>query len=254
MGSEQRLRIGAGLIGLVGAGILCGIASAQDFPSRNIELLSNIPLSGFALSPENGNDCWGHTSPSGREYALMGLSNSVAFVEITDPRLPRIVAQIPHTNSLWAGIKTYRGYAYIVNESGGGMQVVDMTRIDEGIVSLLPYSSPEFRTAHTIAVDEESGYLYVAGARPGNTGMRVYSLEDPASPRYLGAAGRVYFHEVTPATYTEGPYAGRQIVFACAGFDGLEIWDVTNKAAMTRLSGISYPQQRYTHQAWPSED
>jgi choice-of-anchor B domain-containing protein len=134
------------------------------------------------------------------------------------------------------------------------MQVVDMTRIDEGIVSLLPYSSPEFRTAHTIAVDEESGYLYVAGARPGNTGMRVYSLEDPASPRYLGAAGRVYFHEVTPVTYTEGPYAGRQIVFVCAGFDGLEIWDVTNKAAMTRLSGISYPQQRYTHQAWPSED
>ncbi len=243
--------IGTGLIAL---GAMCGGASAQDFPSRNIELLSNIPLSGFAFAPGNGNDCWGYTSPSGREYALMGLSNSVAFVEITDPRLPRIVAQIPHTNSLWAGIKTYRGHAYIVNEAGGGMQVVDMTRIDEGVVALLSYSSPEFSTAHTIAVDEASGYLYIAGARPGNTAMRVYSLENPESPRYIDSAGRVYFHEVTPVTYSEGPYAGRQIVFACAGTSGLEIWDVTNKSAMTRLSAISYSQQRYTHQAWPSED
>lgn len=64
----------------------------------------------------------------------------------------------------------------------------------------------------------------------------------------------MYFHEVTPVTYTSGPYAGRQVVFACAGFSGLQIWDVTNKAAMVRLSSATYPQLRYTRQAWPIED
>ena len=96
--------IGTGLIAL---GAVCGGALAQDFPSRNIELLSNIPLSGFAFAPGNGSDCWGYTSPSGREYALMGLSNSVAFVEITDPRLPRKTQEGMLDNPAWSAHYLY---------------------------------------------------------------------------------------------------------------------------------------------------
>ena len=36
-------------------------------------------------NPNNGNDCWGFVSPSGREYALMGTSSGTAVVEITNP-------------------------------------------------------------------------------------------------------------------------------------------------------------------------
>lgn len=77
-------RVWAGAVWM--AASVIGSASAQLYPANIVELLSNIPLAGFTGAPGNGNDCWGLTSPSGREYALMGRSNSVALVEITNPR------------------------------------------------------------------------------------------------------------------------------------------------------------------------
>ena len=47
------------------------------FQSSNINLKSWLPLNSFPGYPgtsANGADCWGYRSPSGREYALMGLS------------------------------------------------------------------------------------------------------------------------------------------------------------------------------------
>ncbi|MHC4447796.1 MAG: hypothetical protein ACYSXF_08465, partial [Planctomycetota bacterium] len=81
---------GPGLVAPVGA----------QFASENVQLKSWIDLPTFGAT--SGNDCWGYTSPSGREYALMGVRIALAVVEITDPENPVIVAQIPHPNSLWA--------------------------------------------------------------------------------------------------------------------------------------------------------
>ena len=51
------------------------------FPSDNVTLLSHIPADAFPGSPARGNDCWGYVSPSGREYALMGMRNALNVVE-----------------------------------------------------------------------------------------------------------------------------------------------------------------------------
>src|SRR5215203_4964805 len=62
------------------------------FPSRDVMLLSWLSLGDFGLAPsENGNSCFGYTSPSGREYAIFGHSQGTAFVEITQPANPVIV-------------------------------------------------------------------------------------------------------------------------------------------------------------------
>jgi len=74
------------------------------FDFENVILHAWLDLSDFG-NPSNGNDCWGYTSPSGREYALMGLSNKMTVVEITDPSNPVIIDSISHSNSLWAGAK-----------------------------------------------------------------------------------------------------------------------------------------------------
>ena len=60
------------------------------FDSENVLLQTWMDLGDFG-NPSNGNDCWGYTSPSGREYALMGLSNAMAVIEITDPTNPSII-------------------------------------------------------------------------------------------------------------------------------------------------------------------
>ncbi|NIQ84227.1 MAG: regulator, partial [Acidobacteria bacterium] len=61
-----------------------------------------------------GNDCWGYTSPSGREYALMGIRNAMVIVEVTTPASPQIIASIPHIDTLWCDVKVYGTRAYVV--------------------------------------------------------------------------------------------------------------------------------------------
>ena len=66
--------------------------AVAQFDSEGIELYRHFDLGAFGAN--SGNDCWGYVSPSGREYALAGLSNKVGIVEITDPNASVIVATI----------------------------------------------------------------------------------------------------------------------------------------------------------------
>jgi choice-of-anchor B domain-containing protein len=239
---------------------------AASFPSSGILLKSWIPLNNFAGSPTSGNDCWGYVSPSGREYAIMGLSNGTAFVEITDPSSPVIAGLITGPNSLWRCMKVYGAYCYAGSEGGGGVQVMDMTNID-GTNTALPRVSlattittgGNSQATHTLAIDTASGYLYRAGG--GSNGIRIYDVKtNPANPTFVGQWNNVYVHEAQVVTYTSGTYAGKQIAFCCGGSNGgnvntgLYIVDVTNKAAPVQLSYTTYPNARYCHQSWLSND
>ena len=48
-------------------------------------------------------------------------------MRITDPRNPVVVADIADASSTWSDIKVYDQYAYNVNETTGGMQIIDLT-------------------------------------------------------------------------------------------------------------------------------
>ncbi|HRI44288.1 MAG TPA: choice-of-anchor B family protein [Fimbriimonadaceae bacterium] len=231
--------------------------SAQ-YTSSKVSLYSQINLTTFDAS--SGNGCWGYVSPSGREYAIMGLSNKAAFVEITNPASPVWVTSVAHSSSQWADIKTYGRYCYVVTEaSGSGIQVIDMANIDQGSVTLvrtiLPPVGPG-RT-HTIFVDTESGFLYTCGSRENSGWTTIWSLADPSNPQKVGppsVSGGDYVHECQVKTYTTGPAAGRQIMYACGANRGLEIFDVTDKNNTFLIRRITYPGVAYCHQGWLSED
>ncbi len=43
-----------------------------------------------------GNDIWGWADPmTGREYALMGMTDGTAFVDVTDPDNPAVLGKLP---------------------------------------------------------------------------------------------------------------------------------------------------------------
>ncbi len=254
-----------------GAGYRMGqdaMRGSPAFASDGVTLLSWLPLPEFG-NHSSGNDCWGYVSPSGREYALMGLEKGTGFVEITDPTDAQIIAVMTGPTSLWRDIKTYQSYAYAVSEGGGGIQVFDLSQIDDGIVTELPsVNTPAGTTGktHNVAIDEVSGFLYRCGG--DSNGLRIYSLANPAAPVYSVSWSDRYVHDVQVVTYTSGPYAGKQIAFACAGFNGgsvspgLDIIDVTNKAAVDdpgdgELLANNYNYDAlaaYSHQAWLSPD
>ncbi len=232
---------------------------AVDFPKSQVTLMSWLPLGEFGPQHTTGNDCWGYVSAGGREYALVGLSHGTGFVEITDPGNPNIVGVIDGLGSLWRDIKVYRNHAYIVTEGGSGIQVVDMSQIDAGILTQRAYVDPvDSPWTHNVAVDTDSGFLYRCGG--DENGLRIYSLANPDAPVKVAEWQDRYVHDVQVVTYTSGPYAGRQIAFACSGFNGgsvntgLSILDVTDKSAIQVLANYEYPNGAYSHQGWLSAD
>ncbi|MDP6939080.1 MAG: choice-of-anchor B family protein [Planctomycetota bacterium] len=236
-----------------------GGTAYSAFNSQNVTLQAWMPLNQID-NAANGNDCWGYTSPSGREYALMCTSSGTNFIEITDPTNPVLVKHISGPNSLWRDVKTYQDFAYAVSEGGSGIQVMKMTNIDNGNVTLVNTIDDVGTSAtHNVAINTDSGYLYRLGG--DSNGARIYNLNaNPANPQYVGSWNSRYIHDAQIITYASGPYAGREVMFACGGFNngwsstGLTIVDVTNKGNMQTLDQVYYSNPGYSHQGWLSSD
>ena len=235
------------------------LGAGPDFPRDNMVLLAWLPLNELAPNLSNANDCWGYVSPSGREYAIIGTNRGTGFVEITNPTCPNLIAFIDGPVKLWRDIKVFQHYAYAVSEGGGGIQVFDLAQVDDGLVSLVnTVNDVGTDKSHNVAIDTTSGFLYRCGG--GDNGLRIYSLSDPVNPTFVGQWVDRYVHDAQIHTFTSGPYAGRQIAFCCAGFNGgstmtgLSIVDVTDKDNIFVISHYEYPNGNYSHQGWLSDD
>ncbi|VAX36297.1 hypothetical protein MNBD_PLANCTO03-551 [hydrothermal vent metagenome] len=238
-----------------------GDDNSRAFASQNMSLLAHLTLADFPGGSTSGNDCWGYVSPSGREYAIMGLERGYGFVEVTDPSNPVIVGYVSGPSSLWHDIKVIGDRAYGVSEGGSGIQVIDLSDLDNGNVSLVRNKTQQGHSStHNIVANPDSGYLYLVGANIQNGGLVAVSTADPDDPIIVGAWNTMYVHDAQVVSYDSGPYAGREIAFCLSGFSsgwsqtGLRIVDVTDKNNMFTMATVSWSGARYAHQGWLSED
>jgi len=143
-----------------------------------------------------------------------------------------------------------------VNETGGGIDVVDLAEVDEGIVRLVQRSTVSgVRTVHNIFINEASETLYLAGSNLNGGTLIALDLADPENPVLAGLyRNGPYVHDLQVVTYEDGPFAGREIAFCFAGETGVDIVDVTDRSNMVRLSRSTYPRLAYAHQGWISAD
>ena len=251
------------------------------FECSNVDLIAFVPLAEFDANQLN--DIWGWTDPeTGREYALVGLSNGTEFVDVTDPMNPVLLGKLPTetVETVWRDIKVYQDHAFVVSEARDhGMQVFDLTRL-RGLTS----DQGEFdadalyegvTNVHNIVINEDSGFAYAVGsgsqgddlpAECGAPGFHVINIQDPKNPTFetcfsdaakdtspVAAPG--YTHDAQCITY-DGPdedYVGREV---CAGSneDVVTFFDVTDKQDVRIISIAEYPQDAYTHQGWFTED
>ena len=240
---------------------------AGPFPCRNINLASFLPLSDIGGGTVN--DLWGWTDPTtGKEYALVGRSSGTAFVDLSDPYHPIYLGNLPRptesSDSLWRGIKVYANHAFIVSEAANhGMQIFNLTRLRNVVSPPVTFTEDAhytgFLRAHTIAVNEETGFAYAAGSRAGNTcesGLHMVDIHNPVAPVFAGCVGQDgYTHETQCVRYhgLDVTYLGHEICFS-SNEDTLTIVDVTNKSAPVQLSRTTYTGVGYTHQGWLTEN
>ena len=240
----------------------CTGGTAGGYPCNNYNLMSHLSLG--QMSASGGNDSWGWTDPdNGKEYAIMGLDNGTAFIDISDAVNPIYLGKLPtHTSSsIWRDIKVYNNYAFIVSEANGhGLQVFDLTRLRN--VPSPPQTFTEdahlgiFGSAHNIAMNEDSGYAYVIGANQANGGPLFINLTNPLNPFMIGSySGSGYTHDAQIIIY-DGPdtdHIGKEIFFG-SNEDKVVIVDVTDKLNPQLISDVSYSNVVYTHQGWLTED
>lgn len=239
-----------------------GAQEGAGFNSSNMTLLSHIPLNNFpALNTASGNDCWGYVSPSGREYAIMGVEGGFGFVDITNPTSPIIVDTVTGPSSLWHDVKVVGQYAYGVSEGGSGIQVMNLSNIDNGNVTLVRnWTGGGYSTSHNIVANEDTGSLWVVGTNIGNGGLIHIDISNPELPQLDGGWTEMYVHDAQVVTWNSGPLAGRELAFCAGGFSGgfsstgLRIVDVTDPNNTQTLATLFYNNAGYAHQVWISED
>lgn len=236
---------------------------AQTFQSQGVNLLGRVPLSAFPPGASvRANDCWGYVSQTGREYGIIGLQTGTAFVEVTNPTNPLFLQYIaaPGVNVPWRDMKTIGNYAYVVSDqSGFGLQIINLTNIDQGTVTLTSTHllGGGFAIAHNVAANSTSKYLYLCLSSISG-GITAVNVNSPTNPVIAGTwppsgiSTRV--HDAQVVTYTSGPYAGKEIAFCFSEGQGLKIVDVTNKAQMFLRATVLYPGVKYCHQGWLTKD
>ncbi|MBD45316.1 MAG: regulator [Flavobacteriaceae bacterium] len=239
----------------------CINGMAGEYPCNGYDLQVFIPCTDFGA--DNANDSWGWTDPDdGTEYALVGLDNGTAFLDISNPVNPIYLGKLPtHTSSsLWRDVKVYNNYAFVVSEANGhGIQIFDLTRLRD--VANPPETFTEdahyggFGSAHNIVINEETGYAYGVGADYSG-GAHFVNIQDPLNPIGEGGySGSGYTHDAQVVVY-DGPdsdYAGKEIYIG-SNEDKVVIVDVTNKTNPVLISVVTYTNDAYTHQGWFTED
>ena len=191
------------------------------------------------------------------------MTNSTAFVDITDPINPIFLGRLNSNagNNYWKDVKIYGNYAFIVADNVGnhGMQVFDLTRLRD--ITSPETLSPDVvyndvTSCHNIVINEATAVAYLVGCNNYSGGPNFVDISDPLNPTSLGGYSLDgCTHDAQVITYN-GPdteYTGKEILVG-SNANKVVILDVTDKSNIIKITEFDYPQIGYTHQGWFTDD
>jgi choice-of-anchor B domain-containing protein len=225
--------------------VLLAFAFSASAQNQNFQLRSSLTFPGQTLA----NVC-GWTAPDGKEYALVGASQGLVIVDISNPDEPQQIVQIPGPDNLWKEIKTYSHYAYVTSEGGGGVQIVDLSALPSANLQYHNYRGTgaianQMDAIHALHIDQEKGILYTYGGNFSH-GVAHDLNADPYNPQYVG--------EFSALGYIHDGYASNDTLYACHIYTGLmSIVDMTDKTNPVLLGSVETPG-KFTHNSWLLSD
>jgi choice-of-anchor B domain-containing protein len=260
----------------------CTQGAAGPFPCRNLDFQSQVSLAQLSSAPISAANVWGFVDLNdNREYAVLGVRNGTAIIEVTNPASPREVVTIPGNASPWREVKVYqtfdsvanrwRAYAYVTTEAANsGLQTIDLSGLPA--TAVLASTNMDTSSQHTLYVSNIDyatntalpglePVLYVAGSNLSGGSWRAYSLANPAAPALVGSAPSTrYMHDSTSLVVTGAraaqcaPQHDPCEVLVDFNVNQVELWDVTNKIQPVLLGAATNPNNRYIHSGWPTAD
>lgn len=235
--------------------LLASASNAQVYQSLNMNLQSNWYDSTVIAEPAYGikyNGIWGYEA-NGHEYALVGSTAGVYFIDITNSQNPSKIDFVAGRRGacIWKEIKTYSHYAYLISDdqSPNSFQIVDLQYLPDSVHVVADYTSL-FERGHTLYVDGNK--LYVGIVRGGqftqNISMAVFSLSNPEVPAYLRSINDDY-PTLLPSNQVHDMFVRNDTIYASCGYDGLFIFKYDSVINHFQLinSITTYPSQGYNH-------
>ncbi len=230
--------------------IACLSLQAAAQPSKNLTLLSSLQIQG-----QKASGCWHYNDTTGREYALVGLTDGIVIIDITNPAVPVNLVQLPGAQSLWHEVKVLGDYAYAVSEgqdAGGvmnGVQIIDLRFLPDSFPNKFYTGDSiiisQLVTAHSITA--AGNYIYVNGHSIFSLGSGVIILDvsNPWFPKYAGAITNRYCHD----SYVRGDR-----IYTSDIQDGMfSVYDISIPSNPVLLATQSTPGN-FNHNTWLSDD
>ena len=247
---------------LVGSFQTCENGKVSLFDCDGVNLHAYLPkemIGGFM----GLTDLWAWTDPvTGVEYALVGRTDGISFVDLSDPSNPVFVGELvtPTDVSTWRDVKVFADHAFIVADATDlGMQIFDLNQLRSVTNPPVLFEQTgrftEFTNAHNIAINEETGFAY-AVLTSTCPGLYMIDINNPQEPTFAGCFNeQERTHDVQCVIY-QGPDTEHQGKEICVGSNEslLGIVDVTDKSAPVGLSTATYPNASYVHQGWFTDD
>ncbi len=238
----------------------CVNGKAAQFDCQNVDLKAFVPnadIGGGRLS-----DVWGWQDPvTKREYALVGSTLGLLFVDVTNPSQPKYLGNLvkPENLQIWQDVEVYKNHAFVVcDASPCGMQVFDLTRL-RGVTAPQPWAPnlvyPLTMTTHTIDINPETGFAYLNGAYL-TQGSFIVDVNIPIAPVAVGAIRDDGYTHDTHCRIYRGPdarFSGKEICFSF-NEDTITVYDVSSKTNPVRLARVTYPGASYAHSGWLTKD
>ena len=266
----------------------CTGGFAGNFACNNIDLLAHMPLSQFSSNPLAANDIWGHVDlNNGNEYALIGLRNGIAVVDVTDAKNPKEVGTVSGLNSSWRDIKVYQyfdstihawqAYAYaIIDSSADHVTIIDLNQLPNS-VSLVEKNNA-VATAHNVYISNVdhtlntklpglTPSLQIVGSNKFNGAFHSYSLANPRTltPLTQSYFGSGYTHDGASLNITDDRRNSQCqtsdsscTIFIDFNEKEMKLWNITNASNATLLGVAEYndvaKSNQYVHSGWGTED
>ncbi len=224
---------------------ICLLGSSSLFAQLQIDSVAHFTYP----STISFNDIWGYTDANGTEYALVGTRTGLSVVSLADTNNLVEVFNENTTYSVWRDIKTWGDFAYVTNESSGGLAIYDLSTLPDSVSGVTSFTGNNFavNSAHNIFVDENGvGYLFGTNNSTGSFGTIMLDLATtPGQPIELGYFDSLYLHD---------GYARGDTLYGSAVYDGLMvIIDVSDKTSPQIIGSTTTPSN-FTHNAWLSDD
>ncbi|HXH20158.1 MAG TPA: choice-of-anchor B family protein [Chitinophagales bacterium] len=189
-------------------------------------------------------DVWGYAA-NGKEYALVGVQSGVSIVDVTVPSNPTELFFVTTAASYWHDIATWNGYAYITNETGGGLTIIDLNFLPDSIRIFATDGGIGLTKAHTVFTDE-NGIAYVAGGNSAaGRGVLMFDVNaDAVNPPLIGRYDVHYVHDV---------YVRNDTMWTAEINNGIfSVVDITDKSNPVVITTNSTPGNT-THNLWLSD-